>query len=291
MYKLHIMFNLYKKPLELYEYLLLGPLISVYNAKMKNSEPGFLNYSNLIIDKFAIHSSSFYHLSNGIIEHNKSSESVIMRGYDLFSVNSLFRTILENYATFNHLFVEPKSVEEKEFRFLLWKIDGLFDKEKFSILDTDFTEAKENLEKDKEDLNKIVLDFETSGFFKKMTDGQLKKIYNPAKKRFSWRFLVTESGDITPLKITDLIKHTCKIRAFINTYRYTSIHTHTNYLAIEHFKQTRGKIISKEYTDPITRLAIYLTCMMIHDISLIDRNGKEALDNHPKEKGFYYRNE
>lgn len=128
-----IIIGINTKPLEFYEYLLLGPLTSVYSARKKTSLTGFLNYSNLIIDKFAIHSSSFYHLSNGIIEHNKSTESVKMRGYDMFSVNSLFRTMIENYITFNHLFVEPKSVEEKEFRFLLWKIDGLVDKSKFSI--------------------------------------------------------------------------------------------------------------------------------------------------------------
>lgn len=111
----------------------------------------------------------------------------------------------------------------------------------------------------------------------------LKKIYDINKRKFSWRFLISENGEIRPLKITDLVKHICKTSAFINTYKYTSIHTHTNYLAIEHFEQTRGKIISKEYTDPITRLAIYLTCMMICDICKIDENAKKEFDNLPEE--------
>ena len=54
-------------------------------------------------------------------------------GYDLFSVSALFRTILENYASFKHLLVEARSEEEKAFRLLLWKIDGMFEKEKFTI--------------------------------------------------------------------------------------------------------------------------------------------------------------
>jgi len=108
-----------ESPLELYDYLLRGPLAAVYTELKKISKKGWMTYSSLLIDKFAIHSSSFFHLSSGIIEHRKSGEQVRMNGYDLFTVNTTFRAIMETYATFNHLFVEPSSSEEKEFRFLL----------------------------------------------------------------------------------------------------------------------------------------------------------------------------
>lgn len=85
-----------------------------------------MNYSNLLIDKFAIHSSSFFHLSEGIIEHKGSTDKVKIKGYDLFTINSVFRVMMETYITFNHIFVEPMTDEEKKFRLYLWKIDGLF---------------------------------------------------------------------------------------------------------------------------------------------------------------------
>jgi len=53
------------------------------------------------------------------------------RGYDLFSANALFPVMLETYLAFNWIFVAPQTAGEKEFRYLPWKLDGLFEKRKF----------------------------------------------------------------------------------------------------------------------------------------------------------------
>lgn len=270
-----------------YEYLLLGPLSIVYSAKKQTQATELIECSNLIIDKFAIHSSSFFHLSKGIIERKKSGEEVKSSGYDLFTVNSTFRTMMENYATFHNIFIEAKTENEQRFRFLLWKIDGLHDKSKFDITDNDFKGAKNILEKDKVILADTIKEFEDSQFYKSLDQQELYKIYKADKKRYDWRFIVDSNRIITCLKISDLIKHSCRTKAFINTYRYTSIHTHTNYLAIEHFKETRGKQISKEYTDPITKLAIYLTCLLITDMCALDKNAHNAFQSIPDEVKNY----
>ena len=74
------------------------------------------------------------------------------------------------------------------------------------------------------------------------------------------------------MKIIELVEQICKTDAFINTYKYASVHSHSGYISIEHFEKTRSKPISDEYTDPLTRLAIYLTAMIIEDICKIDEN-------------------
>ena len=112
---------LYKKPLEFYSVLLFGPLTEIYIARKETHLEEWMEYSNLLIDKFAIHSSTFFHLSSGIIEHKNSSETQRMNGYDLFTVNTTIRSIIETYLAFNHIFVESKTKQEKHFRFLLWK--------------------------------------------------------------------------------------------------------------------------------------------------------------------------
>ncbi|MEJ2881508.1 hypothetical protein [Pedobacter sp. GR22-6] len=263
--------------LDTYEYLLLGPMLSVYKGRTKTKLDGFMKYSNLIIDKFATHSSSFFHLSKGIIETKQSTKERPQRGYDMFTVNSVFRIMMENYATFNHLFVEPQSDEEKKFRFLLWKIDGLTDKQKMDIGHDDFEGAGAILKKDEQILEETIKELESCEFYKNLDPKELEKIYKADKRRYSWRFLI-DRGKIRPLKITDLVKHTCKTRGFMNMYRYASIHTHTNYLAVEHFEQTRSKPISKDYSEPITRIAIYLTALMIYDICKIDQNARAEFD-------------
>ena len=260
-------------PLELYDYLLRGTLTEVYTELKKTYKEGWTSYSSLLIDKFAIHSSSFFHLSSGIIEHRKSGEQIRMNGYDLFTVNTTFRAIMETYATFHHLFVEPSIHEEKEFRFLLWKIDGLTEKSRFIVNEDDFARAKTIIESDKHILNNTISEFESCEFYKSIEGNQLNKIYNPAKKHYRWRFLFSNK-EITPLSITALISHVFNTRAFINMYKYTSIHTHSNYYAIEEFDKIRGKTLSKEYTDPLTRLAIMTTVMLIDDICSMDDNAK-----------------
>jgi len=275
--------DLFKEyPLDLFEILILGPLTSVYLKKKQAKIADWLNYSNLIVDKYAIHSSSFFHLSKGIIEHKKSGEQIKMNGYDLFTVNAIFRTIMETYATHYHIFVEPKTNEEKKFRFLLWKIDGLFDKRNFDIQETDFEEAKNILENDNELLEITINEFETCDFFKEIPKDQLSKIYNTSKERYNWRFLFS-NYNIIVLNITKFIKHIFKIRAFTNAYKYASIHTHSNYLAIENFEKLRGKVIAENQTDPITRLAIIITCMLIDDLCKIDTEAKIELDSFPVE--------
>lgn len=269
-----------KNLLTTYEYLLLGPMMSVYKGRLKTNLDGFMKYSNLIIDKFAIHSSSFFHLSKGIIETRQSTKERPQRGYDMFTVNSVFRILMENYATFNHLFVEPQSYEEQKFRFLLWKIDGLVDKQKMDIGNDDFDGAGAILKKDEQILDSTIKEFEGCEFYKNLAPKELEKIYKADKRRYSWRFLILQ-GKITPMNITSLVKHTCKTRSFMNMYRYTSIHTHTNYLAVEHFEQTRRKHISEDHTEPITKIAIYLTALMIYDICKIDQNAKAEFDQLP----------
>ena len=76
---------------------------------------------------------TFYHLSQGIVERRNDDTVKKSKGYDVFSVNSLFRVMLETYIAFNWIFVAPPTADEKEFRFLLWKLDGLFEKRKFVL--------------------------------------------------------------------------------------------------------------------------------------------------------------
>ncbi|WP_010136753.1 DUF5677 domain-containing protein [Ochrovirga pacifica] len=273
---------LYDNPLEFYEYLLLGPLTMTYYPLSSEEIPVWQEYSNLLIDKFAIHSSSFFHLSKGIIERKKSGEVIKQRGYDLFTVNSTIRAIIETYSAFNHIFVEPKTSDEKKFRFLLWKLDGLFQKQKLEIYEDDFEGAKEILDSYKLEISKTINEIETSNYKNTLSDSELLKIYNLSKKRISWRFLVVENK-VRPLKIIELVKHTCKQRAFVNVYKDSSIHLHSNYPSLEYFKGFRGKVITKEFTDPLVRLAIYLTSLMIHDICFISNESKKKFELLPVE--------
>lgn len=258
-----------------YEHLLLGPMTAVYSGMKKNPSDEVRKFAYLLIDKYAIQSSSFFFLSKGIIELKKTSDEVKVTGYDLFTCNSTFRTILETYTTFHNIFMESKSKDEEEFRFLLWKIDGLLDKQNLNIKPEDFEEAQSVLDKDAAILSDTRERLEQNNFYKSLPFNESKKLYKPGHNRVNWRFIIRDNLTIVPLKITELISHSCKMRSFTNLYKYTSMHTHTGYLSIEHFIATRGIHISERQVKPSIKLASFLTCLLIMDMHNLDERGKE----------------
>ena len=61
-------------------------------------------------------------------------------------------------------------------------------------------------------------------------------------------------------------------------YKYTSIHSHSNFPAIAEFKETRGKPILDNYTDPIVSVATDMTCLLIMDMCESNKNAKNKFD-------------
>jgi hypothetical protein len=263
-------------PLLLYELILKGVLTPIYTAYRDDSKEEIDKYASLLIDKYAIHSASFYHLSSGIIEHRKSGEQIRMNGYDLFSVNVVFRAIMETYTTFNHIFIYPKSEDEKIFRYLLWKIDGLAEKSKFEIEESILDEVKHILEEDKNTLSNLISEFENCNFCKSLAEQDLYRIYKSDKKKYNWRFLFRDNK-VKPLSITNLVATVFPTSGYINAYKYTSIHTHSNFYAIMEFKRIRGQLLTTEFTDPWVRLAIMITCLLISDLSTINNKANLTL--------------
>ncbi|HVX01146.1 MAG TPA: hypothetical protein VHA52_12045, partial [Candidatus Babeliaceae bacterium] len=155
-----------KYPEDFYEKLLLGPLTSVYSAKKLSVCSDWMNFSNLLIDKFAIHSLSFYHLLQGIVERKSDNTVKMGKGYDLFSINALFRVMMETYITFNWIFVAPQTSDEKEFRFLLWKLDGLFEKRKFEYTEGGKLIAVDIISEDIADKEATIDQIKGNGFYK-----------------------------------------------------------------------------------------------------------------------------
>lgn len=268
-------------PLALYDVIIRGPFSEIYQARKLTEFNEWMEFSTLLLDKFAIHSMSFYHLSKGIIEHRKSGEQIKMYGYDLFTVNTTFRALIETYITFHNIFIESKTEEETKFRFLLWKLDGLYQKQKYDIEYKDFENAKEILKLGEELIERTKIQIEESKYYTAFNSTEILKIYNPERKNSNWRFLI-KNGSIRPQKIIDLVKHVCKQRAFVNMYKYTSIHSHSNFPALAEFKDTRGKPILDKYTDPIVNVATNMTCLLIMDMCDTNENAKKKFDTFTK---------
>lgn len=70
-----------------------------------------------LINKMLIHCSTIHQLANGKLVTNNGRERVI---YDKDSIFLIQRTILENYITFNALYLLPETEEAKQFRYNIY---------------------------------------------------------------------------------------------------------------------------------------------------------------------------
>jgi len=265
-----------KYPLETYQVYLLTHLTNIYIARKKSVRTDWTRHSDLLIDKFAIHSSTLFHLVNGIIEHKSSDSNTRKVSFDLFSINALIRVLIETYITFNHIFVYPKSEDEKNFRFLLWQLDGLLEQKKFKVDTTDFEEAGSMLNNNQEKIDDLFNQIVSTNFFKTLPTTQSIKIINTEKRKVNWKFNLSSNLNISPLKIIELVELTCVSRTFINLYKYTSTHTHSGFVSIQHFEKMRGKVVSDNYVNPLVIQAIILTMFLIKDICFIDTNAQDV---------------
>lgn len=263
-------------PDDFYERLLLGPMTTVYSARKLSAYSDWMAYSDLLIDKFASHSLSFFHLSQGIVERRSDDTVRKAKGYDLFSVNALFRVMIETYIAFNWIFVAPASTDEKEFRFLLWKLDGLFEKRKFEFTEDIKHEAAAVLAKDEADKADAIDRISNNAFCASMPKSEISRVLDTGKHKANWKYELTTSGELRPLKITELIQMTTRMDAFLNMYRYSSLYTHSNFASVDKFRQMRGKPVADEYAEPLLKLAIFLTTLLISDMCLSDQNAARA---------------
>lgn len=263
-------------PGDFYERLLLGPMTAVYSARKTSSTMDWMAFSNLLINKFASHSLSFYHLSQGIVERRSDNTLKKTRAYDLFTVNSLFRVMMETYIAINWIFIAPRTVEEKEFRFLLWKLDGLFEKRKFEHSPEIKQEYADVFAKDEADKQEALNQIANNKFYRQLDATQIARVLDAAKHKANWKYELQTNNILRPLKITELIQMTCRMDAFLNMYRYASLYTHSNYASVDKFRQMRGKPVPDDYAKPLIKLAIYLTALLIDDMCISDHNSARA---------------
>lgn len=96
---------------------------------------------------------------------------------DVFSVHSLSRMQIENFIVMMYLFFDSVSDEEKEFRYDIYKFQGLTKQSKFDV-----TKPESQVKKDSilEEINGIKNKIEDSSFFKE-ADTKTKKEYLSAK--------------------------------------------------------------------------------------------------------------
>lgn len=115
-----------------------------------------------------------------------------LRFLDISSILVLSRTILENFLTHWHIYVNPTTIEEQEFRFNVWVYSSLIDRKKNRgtrrIVTNDL-----RLREEKE-IEEYKRKLKTSSFLKKLTIKQQEQLIKRGNTRLfkDWRAIIDE---------------------------------------------------------------------------------------------------
>ena len=100
--------------------------------------------------KFLFHLGSLHVLQKGTELPNMAG--VPIKYVDFPSVATLARAAFETFLAFHFIFVNPPSSEEKRFRYDVWHLGGLRDRQKFLVTSQ---EGKDLLQKEKIQIEKL----------------------------------------------------------------------------------------------------------------------------------------
>lgn len=186
--------------------------------------PQWKTYSEEVSLKFSLNVMSIENLLNGTDLKSKKTKNKII---DISSIYILIRSLIENYAIFYYLFIEPKTNAEREFRFWIYKMSGLSQRQKLKV---STKEAKLKKEHERGEIEEVKLIIIASPFFNKIEKGVQKKIRNHT----SWN---------TPAHVyknfEELIKKSdLNGRLIFDQWKLYSNYVHSEFLSIiqiEHF--------------------------------------------------------
>ena len=104
--------------------------------------------------------------------------------FDPGSINVLGRAALEAFLVFHYVFVEPRSDDEKDFRYYLWLHASHIDKQKFP---TRSEEGKKQLNDEKKIIEALREKINNNSVFKQLDEEKKEKLLRKMEKG-QWRF-------------------------------------------------------------------------------------------------------
>ena len=141
-------------------------------------------------------------LSNNFIEHavtilylsHGTKQDLPLFKFNFFdsaSIDVLTRTAFEAFLTFHYVFYEPKTKEERDYRYWCYKAAGISERQNARV-STDEHRQKQAAEK--KELDEVHEKLKLSAVFQSLTNNQKKQILKGEWRLKSWRELAVSAG-------------------------------------------------------------------------------------------------
>ncbi len=200
----------------------------------------------------------------------------ILEIFDISSINIISRAITENYLTLYHFHFELITNEHKEFRFLIYALSALKNRQLFSV---PTSEKKNQYERDKIEIANFENALVNNSYFKSLpTKNQKHYLSTKDAKQLPWTTLLDES-DLKP-------------EFFKDTWRLQSNYAHSEFLSvlqIKDFPQNPEQLKSSSYV--MAELATIILSVTINHVNELFSESKRvfvSLDEDTKQMVNYF---
>ena len=188
--------------------------------------------------KLFFHLGSLYALQDGTVLPVMAG--VPINYTDFPSIATLARAAFETFLAFHFIFVQPLTNEEKHFRYIVWNLGGLKDRQRFMVTTQ---EGIDLLQQEKLQIEKLEGIIRSSLIFPHLPDARQKDAI-----KGKWRF-----GN----KWEDLAELTGTHKGyFVSLYAYLSSFAHTGYLSILQLSQAEDKTIQQRLAGIYTNIGL-----------------------------------
>lgn len=173
--------------------------------------------------KLFFHLGSLYALQSGTKLPDMAGAPI--NYVDFPSIATLARAAFETFLAFHFIFVQPTTNEEKHFRYTVWNLGGLKDRQRFMVTTQ---EGRDLLQQEKLKIEKLEKIIHSSSLYQPLSDARQKDAI-----KGKWRF-----GN----KWEDLAELTGTHKGyFVSLYAYLSSFAHTGYLSILQLSQAEDQ--------------------------------------------------
>ena len=187
------------------------PILNLHNKYYTTNKGTALGENNRLLDaeglfkKFIGHAASALYLFGSTTLPNIKITDRGISFFDSGSINVLCRAALESFLVFHYLFVEPRSDDEKDFRYYLWLHASHIDKQKFP---TRSEEGKKQLNDEKKIIEALREKINNNSVFKQLDEEKKEKLLRKMEKekekeKGAWR-LQWQNGQWAPKSWTNI---------------------------------------------------------------------------------------
>ena len=209
-------------------------------------------YSETLLFKFCLHGLTLHNICSGLTLQSSYFEKELngAKVIDISSVKVVLRSQLETFLMYYHIYVNPKSDDEKQLRYHAWIYSALLQRQNFPTT-TEF--GKQQKEKDLIEIENIKIEIQKLSSFSNLSVKQQKALLKTGSgKLFNhWAEILKETG------FSD--KH-----AFSTIYNYLSMYSHSEGVSVI---QLSDKAFTYEQNKGQADLDVHnsklLVCLMI----------------------------